>query len=445
MKIKCLVRNPDDYLRETKQDIHKMPRNYDPDLHPFEAAREYTRALNSVKLERVFAKPFIKSLDGHRDGISCMVPNPTSLSSILSGSYDGEVKIWDLPHARCVRTVQTHTGFVRGIALTPDGSSFYTAGDDKNIHRWSMSPPKPGEDEEAQQTIISKHVLTGIAHHQTDNVYATCGEYCDIYDVSRATPVRSFQWGVDTMHHIAFNPIETSVLATCASDRSIILYDSRETEPLKRIIMNLKTNQIAWNPMEAYIFTVANEDHNLYTFDMRNLRNPINLHKDHIAAVTSVAYAPTGREVVSGSYDKTVRIFKMDEGHSRDIYHTKRMQRVRCIAWTLDNKFVLSGSDEMNIRVWKARSNEKLGVVTRREKAARLYGDKLKEKFQAHPEVKRIARHRHVPKTIFKNRKHINVQERSIKRKESNRRAHSKPGSVPHKPERQKHVVKEEQ
>jgi hypothetical protein len=34
--------------------------------HPFEAEREYTRALNSVKLEKVFAKPFLGALDGHR-------------------------------------------------------------------------------------------------------------------------------------------------------------------------------------------------------------------------------------------------------------------------------------------------------------------------------------------------------------------------------------------
>ena len=36
-----------------------MQRNYDPNLHPFQVPREYTRAINAVKLERVFAKPFL--------------------------------------------------------------------------------------------------------------------------------------------------------------------------------------------------------------------------------------------------------------------------------------------------------------------------------------------------------------------------------------------------
>ena len=71
--------------------VFSVPRNYDPSLHPFEAPREYVRAFNATKLERVFAKPFIGSLDGHRDGVQCMAKHPTSLSKFLSGSCDGEV------------------------------------------------------------------------------------------------------------------------------------------------------------------------------------------------------------------------------------------------------------------------------------------------------------------------------------------------------------------
>ena len=48
---------------------------------------------------------------------------------------------------------------------------------------------------------------------------------------------------------------------------------------------------------------------------------------------------------------------------SREVYHTKRMQRVIAVQWSLDNKFILSGSEEMNLRVWKANSSAKLGVV----------------------------------------------------------------------------------
>ncbi len=36
------------------------------------------------------------------------------------------------------------------------------------------------------------------------------------------------------------------------------------------------------------------------------------------------------------------------------------MQHVICVKWSADNKYILSGSDEMNIRLWKANTAEKL-------------------------------------------------------------------------------------
>jgi WD repeat and SOF domain-containing protein 1 len=50
------------------------------------------------------------------------------------------------------------------------------------------------------------------------------------------------------------------------------------------------------------------------------------IHKDHIGAVMDIDIAPTGRKFVTGSYDKTIRIFDVEKGRSEEIYHAKRMQ-----------------------------------------------------------------------------------------------------------------------
>ncbi|WAR16129.1 DCA13-like protein [Mya arenaria] len=444
MKVKVLSRNPDNYIRETKRDIHKVPRNYDPSLHPFEAPREYIRALNATKLERVFAKPFLGSLDGHKDGVNCLAKHPNKLSTLLSGSYDGEVKVWDLSRRQCISTVQAHHGFVQGLCAVPDGSSFLTCGTDKIVKQWGMNDE--GEINPVPLvTILGKTVFQQIDHSHGGSTFATCGEQVDIWEVDRAEPVRTFTWGVDSVHAVKFNPIETNLLAGCAVDRSILLYDMRGSAPLRKVILKLKSNALAWNPMEAFMFTVANEDYNLYTFDMRKLSMPLNIHKDHISAVMDVDYAPTGKEFVSASFDKTIRIFPVDKGRSREVYHTKRMQRVSVVRWSLDNKYLLSGSMEMNIRVWKARASEKIGILRPREKTAFNYNEKLKEKFASHPQVRRIARHRHVPKMIYNGQKELRQIKSSQKRKLANRRAHSKPGSVPFVPEGKTRVLAEKE
>lgn len=63
----------------------------------------------------------------------------------------------------------------------------------------------------------------------------------------------------------------------------------------------------------------ANEDYKLYTFDMRNLSKPLTTHEDHVGAVLAVAYSSTGKEFVSGSYDKTIRIWNSQSARSREV------------------------------------------------------------------------------------------------------------------------------
>ncbi|XP_052868134.1 DDB1- and CUL4-associated factor 13 [Anopheles cruzii] len=444
MKVKVISRNPDNYCRETKDDIHKTFRNYNPELHPFQGAREYVRALNATKLERVFAKPFVGNLDGHKDGLAVLAKNPKQLSVLASGAYDGEVCIWDVANKRRMVSLAAHSGYCRGIAFTTDGERILTVGDDKNIKIWEYN--RDWEDANRVQrplnTILTKGVCVALSHSYDSTAFATSGDTCHIWDEERNEPLKELKWGVDMVHDIKYNPVETSLLAACSSDRGIILCDQREKKPLRKLIMTLRCNQLAWNPMRAFNFTVANEDYNLYTFDTRSLNVPLTIHGGHVSSVTSLDYAPTGREFTSGSYDKTVRIFEANKATSREIYHTKRMQHVTCMAWSLDNKYIFSGSDEMNVRIWKANASEKLGSLQAREKNAFNYNAALKEKYAAHPSIRRIAKHRQVPKTVYKEQEKLRSVKQKQKRKEENLRQNSRPGKVPYVPEPKKKIVR---
>ena len=147
---------------------------------------------------------------------------------------------------------------------------------------------------------------------------------------------------------------------------------------------------------------------------------------------------------MSGSYDKTIRIFETTKGRSKEIYHTKRMQRVFSTHYSADSKYVMTGSDETNIRLWKSLAWGKLGPVSAREKASFDYNKKLIKRYESHPQIGRIKRHRNPPKMVKSiTKEHSNIRE-AKKKKDENRRAHSKPGSMPRVPERAKHVVKED-
>jgi DDB1- and CUL4-associated factor 13 len=176
---------------------------------------------------------------------------------------------------------------------------------------------------------------------------------------------------------------------------------------------------------------------------MRNLDKALMVHKDHVSAVMDVAFSPTGREFVSGSYDRTIRIFNTNSGRSRDMYHTKRMQRIFSVNFSADSQFVLSGSDDTNIRVWKSHASESLGVDAGREERKKQYQTALKKRFAHMPEIKRIKQDHRAPKAIKKARAIKHVQQMSEHRKQDNRKAHSKKEDVAMDAERKRVIVKE--
>ena len=196
--------------------------------------------------------------------------------------------------------------------------------------------------------------------------------------------------------------------------------------------------------MEAFNLAVANEDHNIYIFDVRKMSRALNVLKDHVAAVMDVSFSPTGEELVSASYDRTIRLWNRAGGHSRDIYHTKRMQRVFSACFTPDSNYILSGSDDGNVRLWRAKANSRSGIKSARQRQKLEYDDALKERYKHMPEIRRIMRHRRLPKQVKKAGEIKGEEVKALKRRVENERKHSRKGEVKRRPEREKMVLRTE-
>ena len=299
-------------------------------------------------------------------------------------------------------------------------------------------------------TYLGSAPFTSLSFHGSVACFAAAAaNEVSVYDLARPsnTPVQSLKWptSVDTVTNVAFNQVETSILASTATDRSIILYDLRTSSPLSKTTLTLASNAISWNPMEAFNFAVANEDHNVYIFDMRKIDRALNMLKGHVAAVMDVQFSPTGEELVTASYDRTIRLWNRNQGHSRDVYHTKRMQRVFSCRFTQDSNYVLSGSDDGNIRLWRTNASQRQGVKSARQREKLEYDAALVERYKHMPEINRIKRHRRLPKPVKKAAEIKNEEIRAIKRRVENERKHSKKGLVKRRSEREKMILANEQ
>ncbi|KAH3899352.1 probable Protein SOF1 [Saccharomycodes ludwigii] len=460
VKINTINRSADDYVPIKSTQESALPRNLNPELHAFERAREYTKALQATKLERMFAKPFIGQLGyGHRDGVYHIAKNYHILNQISTGDGEGIIKFWNLNDRTEKLSYKAHYGLVTGLSMTPQllGSAagmLISCGDDKTIKLWDvdslnngLTSSKFSEKVEKDtrneiglvKTFYGETAFQSLDCHRDKAQFITGGPTIQLWDCNRSKPLSDLSWGCDTVTHVKFNQVEKDILCSTGTDNSIVLYDLRTNSPTQKLVQTMRTNAICWNPMEAFNFVVANEDHNCYYYDMRKLSRALNVFKDHVSAVMDVDFSPTGEEIVTGSYDKTIRIYNVRQGHSRDVYHTKRMQRVFQVKYTMDSKYIVSGSDDGNVRLWRGVSWERSNVKTSKEKSKLEYDEKLKEKFKYMPEIRRIGRHRHVPKVIKKAGEIKKVELDSLRRREMNERKTRK--DMAFVPERKKQIV----
>lgn len=395
----------------------------------------------------MFAAPFVAQLGrGHVDGVYSIAKDPNSLERFASGSGDGVVKVWDLGNREEIWQTQAHDNIVKGMTWTRT-KQLLTCAADKTVKLYE--PYNSTSNAAPTATWFGSGAFTSISHHRNMPSFVASSGVLSIYDSNRpsSAPSQTLHWPttVDTITSCAFNQSETSIIVSAGTDRSVILYDLRTSTPLHRTVLTLATNSLVWNPVEPFNFAAANEDHNIYLFDMRNMKRSLNVLRDHVAAVMSVDFSPTGEELVSASYDRTVRLWHRERGHSRDVYHTKRMQRVFACAWTPDNAFVLSGSDDGNVRLWRARASQRQGVKTARQRQQLEYDEELKKRWGHMQEIKRISRHRHVPKGVKKAGEIKKEELLALKRREENERKHSKKGKKKRRAEREKMVLATEQ
>ncbi|KZT28302.1 WD40 repeat-like protein [Neolentinus lepideus HHB14362 ss-1] len=447
VKISVLQHAPSSHLPMRRGDPTPASRNLDPSMHPFAKARERKRALNAAKMERMFAQPFVAAFEGHSDAVEVLAKKPESLTTIASGSWDGEIILHDLGRReQILRLNGAHKGKISGLCFA-DEERLLSCGVDRTVKLWRVVEQQESHvSSEPLSVFPGKTVFNSIDHHRTDPLFATASNAVQIWDETKSAPISdlTLPTSTETITSVRFNLSEFSVLASIGTDRTFTLYDIRTGKAERRTVMQMRNNSLSWSPTFPTSILLASEDHNLYTFDIRSLSTPTQIYKAHVAAVMSCDWSPTGLEFVSGGWDRTVRVWKEGVGKAPEVYHTKRMQRVLSTAFTHDARFVVSGSDDGNVRLWKAKAHEKLGIITARERAAIEYRDSLKERWKHDQEVGKVHRSRHVPKPVYKATQLKRSMLDAQRIKEERRRKHTRAGASVPKAERKKVVIAEQ-
>ena len=84
----------------------------------------------------------------------------------------------------------------------------------------------------------------------------------------------------------------------------------------------------------------------------------------HDGEVTSVAFSPNGKFVVSGGWDNTTRVWETATGKEVARISHNGNGRVNLVAFSSDGKYVVSGSDDNTARVWETATGKEVARIT---------------------------------------------------------------------------------
>lgn len=210
---------------------------------------------------------------GHEDMIWALSFSPDG-KTILTGSMDKTARLWDI-NGNVLKVIKGHEGSINAVAFSPDGKKILTGSWDKTIRLWSLNG--------IQQQVFSGH----------DGYINTVG----------------------------FSPDGKSII-TGSWDKTVRLWDL-QGNVLREFKGNIRyVSSAAFAPDGKSILTVSSgislglpgsEDNTACLWDLKG--NLLQLFKGHEGNINSVAFAPDGRSVLTGSWDRIARLWEIKKTH----------------------------------------------------------------------------------------------------------------------------------
>ncbi|EDR01074.1 uncharacterized protein LACBIDRAFT_395470 [Laccaria bicolor S238N-H82] len=114
---------------------------------------------------------------------------------------------------------------------------------------------------------------------------------------------------------------------------------------------------VAFSPDGIHIVS-GSDDKTVRVWDAQTGQSVMDPLKGHSSLVTSVAFSPDGRHIVSGSNDDTVRVWDAQTGQSIMDPLKGHDHIVTSVAFSPDGRHIVSGSNDETVRVWDAQTGQ---------------------------------------------------------------------------------------
>jgi Tol biopolymer transport system component len=313
------MKNPDPSVAQAVANLRREIRHYYSDLAKLRDLKGHTHVVRSIafspdgasllsgsydrslKIWEVKSGKCLQSLTGHTDLVLSVAWSPTG-QRIASGSYD-EIRIWDVASARCLHAIKS-AGAVRSLAFSPDGQRLAAAGDDQTVRLWNVE---------------------------------TGGE------------AASLAGHAERVFGIAFSP-DGKMLASASGDKTVRLWNAASGQLIDTLTgHSASISCLAFAPDGRWLAT-GSDDNNVMLWRIGENQAYATLER-HADAIYAVAFSPDGKRLASGGADRSIKLWTLG-GDGEPATLLGHHNTVASLAFSPDGKALASsGYDEM-VKLW---------------------------------------------------------------------------------------------
>ncbi|XP_044023374.1 DDB1- and CUL4-associated factor 5 [Siniperca chuatsi] len=265
-----------------------------------------------------------------------------------------------------------HFGCVNAIEFSNNGGEWLVSGgDDRRVLLWHMEQAIHARSKPVK--LKGEHLsnIFCLAFDSTNRKVFSGGndEQVILHDVERRETVNVFLH-IDAVYSLSVSPVNDNVFASSSDDGRVLIWDTREppsAEPFCLASYPSAFHSVMFNPVEPRLIATANSKEGVGLWDIRKPRSSLLRYGGSMSlqSAMSVRFNSTGTQLLALRRRLPPVLYEL---HSRlpsfqfdnQGYFNSCTMKSCCFAGDKD-QYILSGSDDFNLYMWKIPKDPEAG------------------------------------------------------------------------------------
>ncbi|MEH2272232.1 MAG: serine/threonine-protein kinase [Nostoc sp.] len=304
-------------------------------------------ALLSQPLKIILGKvSLVNTLQGHESSVLSVAISPDG-KTIASSGDDRKIKLWNLATGKQISSLNAYSQQVNAVAISPDGKTLVGGGDDNTIKVWNLATEKQirtltGHSDSVHALAISADSQTLVSGSDDNTI--------KIWDLATGEQIRTLVGHTFWVRSVAISP-DAVILASGSFDKTIKIWNLTKGYSIRTLLGNSQTvTTVAISP-DGKTLASASRDRTIKLWNLvtgKEIRTLVG----HVNTVTTVAFSADGKILASGSRDRTIKLWNLATGEEI-LTLAGHTNTVTSLTFSPDDKTLVSGSEDNTIKIWR--------------------------------------------------------------------------------------------